>query len=76
MAVTRFGVINIGAHELDMEIYDISAASRHPEGGSDPASGASGQRRVFGRRASAFQVLDEMCRVAAGLHGDPERDIG
>ena len=26
MAVTRFGVINIGAHELDMEIYDISSA--------------------------------------------------
>lgn len=66
MAVTRYGVINIGSHELNMEIYDISASSgiqkvdqiRHmvPLG-----------KDAYSEKSISFQVLDEICRVLQGF---------
>lgn len=66
MAVTRYGVINIGSHELNMEIYDISAANgiqkvdqiRHmvPLG-----------KDAYSEKSISFQVLDEICKVLQGF---------
>ena len=66
MAVTRYGVINIGSHELNMEIYDISAVNgiqkvdqiRHmvPLG-----------KDAYSEKSINFQVLDEICKVLQGF---------
>ncbi len=66
MAVTRFGVINIGAHELDMEIYDISSA-RGIQKVDHIRHLAPLGKDAYSTQSISFQVLDEMCRVLQGF---------
>lgn len=62
MAVTRMAVIDIGSHELDLEVFDISQAKGIVQVDRVRHAVTLGQDTYRLKRIS-YQVLDEVCKV-------------
>ncbi|MCI6676350.1 MAG: HD domain-containing protein [Clostridiales bacterium] len=62
MAVTRMAVIDIGSHELDLEVFDVSASKGIVQVDRIRHAVALGQDTYRLKRIS-YQVLDEVCKV-------------
>lgn len=82
MAVTRMAVIDIGSHELDLEIFDVSPAKGIVQVDRVRHAVALGQDTYRLKRIS-YQVLDEICKVLKrfveimeGYHVNEYRVVG